>query len=117
MAIETITVTITLDHLKFPANRELNNFISGCKITQTLLKHRIPVIGTDGILGVERGQLTVKHEDGLDGDEWHFTFVGEPIRKDMVQQITGPNGRIQHWKRLDEQEAAHLKKIAEDDEL
>jgi len=86
MAIETISVTITRDDLA-ERNEKLNCFLAGTKITKALLLARIPVIGVAGVLAIERGKLVIRHEDGLDGDEWTYTFTGEPILEALMPGI------------------------------
>lgn len=117
MTTETISVTITRDHMAKNAN-DRNLYLSGVGIVKTLLDKRIPAIGIDGVILVERGKLTIEHEEGLDGDEWTYTFVGEPIMKELMPEVRKPGfGLTLKGPTLAEREAAMRAKLADDEEL
>lgn len=47
-----------------------------------LLAAGVPVVGVLGIVTVEWGKLTITHDpDGLDGDEWTYTWTGDEVPK------------------------------------
>lgn len=75
-----------------------------------LLAAGIPVVGVMGVLAVEWGVITITHEDGLDGDEWTYSWTGEEVPKHYRarMQVLGSRNR------LDKSLAAQ---IAADDEL
>jgi hypothetical protein len=87
MSIKTIRVTITRDSLIDRKNSGKNLFIAAIAVRERLLLAGVPVIGLDGVIAVERGTLTIEHEDGLDGDEFHYTFVGEPVMPEVIDQV------------------------------
>ena len=121
MTIETIRVTVTREEMKGPGNDEQNVFIAGITLLKILLRARIPVMGISGFVVVARGKLTVEHEDGLDGDEWHYTFVGEPIAAELMDELLRSmekgGGHFTFTKPLAEREAAVRARLAEDEEL
>jgi len=84
--VETIKVTITRDELA-KGNPTYNLYLSGLGITKALTNARIPAVGIDGVINVARGKLTIEYNDGLDGDEWTYTFVGEPIMKELMPEV------------------------------
>lgn len=85
-----VSVTITRDQLiDNRRNPEGCEFLAARVIIPRLLERGIPVIGLAGIIGVEWGKLTIEHEDGLDGDEWTYTFVGNLIPKAHMPKLTG----------------------------
>jgi hypothetical protein len=55
-------------------------------LCRQLLTAGIPVVGLVGLIAVEWGTLTIIHEDGLDGDEWTFSWTGAPVPDDWVWQ-------------------------------
>lgn len=57
--------------------------------------HRIgiPVIGVMGVLAPEWGNLTIAHDDGLDGDEWTYTWTGEAVPRDWREKLARPGYR------------------------
>jgi hypothetical protein len=115
---KTIRVTITRDEMIGPKNPGRNLFIAGVAVREKLFMAGVPVLGIDGILAVERGKLTIEHEDGLNGDEWIFTFVGEPVMPEVFREVRG-RGKIRPslLEPLAAIEADLRKKLAEDDEL
>jgi hypothetical protein len=125
MTEKTIRVTITRDEMTGPKNSGKNLFIAGIAVKERLFTRGIPVTGVDGILMVERGKLTIEHEDGLDGDEWHFTFVGVPVMPEVLKEVYG-RGRLRPSlseplavieARLRDQAVKVAAKADEDDEL
>ena len=74
-ATQTIVVTITRDRLI----EDTNEVIQGARVMRELRQRGVPVIGTLGIFSVEHGVLTVHTDDGLDGDEFVYTWVGVPV--------------------------------------
>jgi len=97
-----ISVTVTADELlfrgaslkEFAINKSITpdwNIDSGVPMRR-MLAAGIPVIGVDKIIGIARGELTITHEDGLDGDEWTYSFVGKPVREDARR---GAHGQLQ----------------------
>jgi len=120
MTIKTIRLTITRDDLTGPKNSGKNLFIAALAVRERLLLAGVPVIGLDGIIAVERGNLTIQHEDGLDGDEWHYTFVGEPVMPEVIEQVRRSGKRpslLTPLAQLEAEARDRLKKIDEDDEL
>lgn len=85
----TIRETFTRDQflVKTP---EGNDFLAARVIFGRLRSRGVPVIGALGVLGVEWGKLTIEHEDGLDGDEWTYTWTGRPLTKEWIAEITKP---------------------------
>jgi hypothetical protein len=87
-----------------------NEVVTSNTIANRLLAAGIPVVGVLGIVAVEWGKLTVEHEDGLDGDEWKYTWTGEEVPKFWRNRMSGQGYR----NRLDNPLAAQ---IAAEDEL
>jgi hypothetical protein len=118
MADTTIKITVTRDELHHRDDPDLQLTINGGKVVEKLRNAGIPVIGSSTILAVARGKLEIEYEDGLDGDEWHYTFVGEPV---MPEARRGPHGHVQSillTDNLAEREAAVRARLqAEEDEL
>lgn len=108
----TIAETFTRDQLTGRANPQGNEVLAGQVIMTRLRKRGVPVIGVLGVLAVEHGTLTIQHEDGLDGDEWTWTWVGKPMTQEWINKCYGPHGN--QCLRLDKSLA---QKIAEEDEL
>lgn len=125
MSIKTIRVTITRDELIGRKNTGRNLFIASVAVREKLLIAGVPVIGVDGIIAVERGTLTIAHDDGLDGDEWTYTFVGEPVMQEVINDVRRIGKRPSLIEPLAMLEAAMREKLAkqkavvavEDDEL
>lgn len=112
---QTVSVTITRDDLTRSINNpEGNEVRAGQVIFGKLRRLGVPVIGVLGVLAVEWGELNIKQEDGLDGDEWTFTYTGKLLDKYWIGVVTKPGRGI----RLDEPLAPQIaRKAAEDDEL
>lgn len=79
---------------------EYNAVNTGNRLNMRLLEAGIPIIGGTlfGIVAVEWGTLTISHDpDGLDGDEWTYTWIGrevpQPFRRDMAKP-TGTRNRL-----------------------
>lgn len=91
---KTVRVTFTRDEF---AKKPFENqgFLIGSHIIKTLARRGVPVIGVDGIVAVEKGKLTVEYVDGLDGDEWLYTYVG-PLVPDSVIH-SHPHGQHVHY--------------------
>ncbi len=89
---------------------QYNEVISAGPIINGLLAAGIPVVGILGILAVEWGTLTITHEDGLDGDEWTYTWTGERVPAAYREKMSQPGYRG----RMDNPLAAQ---IAADNEL
>lgn len=117
MTIKTIRVTVTRDQLIGPKNPGRNLFIASIAVREKLLLAGVPVIGLDGIIAVERGTLTIQHEDGLDGDEWHYTFVGEPVMPEVLETVRRMGKRPSLLLPLAQIEAEARAKLKEDEEL
>lgn len=88
-----------------------NAVVSTNTLANRLLAAGIPVVGVLGIVAVEWGKLTVEHEDGLDGDEWKYTWTGEEVPKSWRKRMAEQGYR----NALDNPLAARI--AAEDDEL
>lgn len=86
----TIKHVFTRDQLTGTRNPAGNEVIAGQTIFNKLRASGVPVIGVLGVLAVEWGKLTIAYEDGLDGDEWAFTFVGKPMPKEWVAKCAKP---------------------------
>lgn len=108
--VVTIKVSFTRDELTGKRNPAGNEVLAGQTIFGALRARGVPVIGVLGVLAVEWGTLTIAHEDGLDGDEWAYTFIGAPMPKEWAAKCAKP-GRVL---RLDNPLA---KQIAEAEEL
>lgn len=118
----TIRETFTRDQFLGKHNPEGNDFLAARVIFGRLRARGVPVIGALGVLGVEWGKLTIEHEDGLDGDEWHYTWIGRPLTKEWIAVITKPG----HCVKINEPLAVRIAEAAkvaaakssvEDDEL
>lgn len=94
--LQTITATYTRDQFSRLGKSEHAGIDTkaGEYIAADLLRRGVPVIGHIGTLCVEWGKLTIAHEEGLDGDEWTFTWTGEPVPAEFVKRMNGPNGRL-----------------------
>lgn len=78
---------------KSAAYNEVN---SSNHLMTRLLNAGIPVVGILGILAVEWGVLTVTHDDGLDGDEWTYSWTGERVPTEYREKMSklGYRGRL-----------------------
>lgn len=111
----TIRVTFTRDQLTGTKNPAGNEVLAGQVIMGALRKRGVPVIGVLGLLGVEWGTLTCAQEDGLDGDEWTWTWTGVKMPPTLVDKYQRPGHRIKLESPLSVEVAALA--AAEDDEL
>lgn len=109
-AVVTIKEIFTRDQLTGTRNPAGNEVIAGQIIFKRLRARGVPVIGSLGVLAVEWGKLTVEHEDGLDGDEWTWTFTGQAMPDEWIRKCAAPGTVL----RLNNPLA---KQIAEADEL
>jgi hypothetical protein len=89
---------------------QYNEVVAANHIMIALLGAGIPVVGVMGVVAVEWGKLTVTHDDGLDGDEWTYSWTGEEVPKHYRSRMQTAGYR----NRLDKPLAAQ---IAADDEL
>lgn len=90
----TVSITITRDDLCSAKKNPASNEMLAAQIIFDKLRTRgVPVIGVLGILAVEWGKLTIEHEDGLDGDEWKWTWTGKPMPLEWVMKCAQP-GRV-----------------------
>lgn len=87
---QTISVTFTRDELCGKRNPQGNELLAGQAIFSKLRAKGVPVIGVLGVLAVEWGVLTIEHQDGLDGDEWAWSWTGEPMQKDWIAKCSKP---------------------------
>lgn len=116
--VVTISKTFTRDELLGIIPRtgkagEYNSINTGNFLTTRLLEAGIPVVGCFGVLAVEHGVLTVTHDpDGLDGDEWIYSWTGERLPQGWPKRERGTGTPVKL--RLDKPLAAQ---IAEEDEL
>lgn len=110
MTTQTIKETFTRDQLLDNRNPAGNEVLAAQMIFDKLRSRGVPLIGVLGVLAVEWGKLTIEHEDGLDGDEWHYTWVGEPMPKEWIANCSKPGAALRLNKPLAQQ-------IAEADEL
>lgn len=108
--IITVAETFTRDQLTGSRNPQGNEVLAGQVIFNRLRAKGVPVIGALGVLAVEWGTLTISHEDGLDGDEWTYTYTGRAMPAEWIKKCAQP-GRVL---RLDKSLA---QQIAEADEL
>jgi hypothetical protein len=94
--LQTIRATFTRDQFsRLPKTEHAGiDTKAGEMIAAELLRRGVPVIGHIGVLAVEWGKLTISHEEGLDGDEWTYTWTGEPVPAEFVKRMNGPNGRL-----------------------
>jgi len=107
----TIRETFTRDQLISKRNNPESNEVLSARVILNRLRQRgVPVIGVLGVLAVEWGTLTIAHADGLDGDEWTYTYTGKPMPREWIERCARPD----HALRLDKPLAAQ---IAEDEEL
>ena len=93
--LQTITATYTRDQFTRGGKSEHSGLDTkaGEHISADLLRRGVPVISHIGVLAVEWGKLTIAHDEGLDGDEWTFTWTGKPVPQEFVRRMNGPNGR------------------------
>lgn len=111
---KTVSFTFTRDQLTGTRNPQGNEVIAGQVIFGKLRAAGVPVIGVLGVLAVEWGELNIKHEDGLDGDEWTFTYTGKLLDQYWRDLFAKAGSRI----KLDQPLAPRIAaKLAEDDEL
>lgn len=108
--IITVRETFTRDQLTGTRNPEGNEVLAAQTIFNRLRAKGVPVIGTLGVLAIEWGVLTIAHEDGLDGDEWIYTFTGRRMPEEWAKVFAQPGRAL----RLNKSLAQH---IAEADEL
>lgn len=115
----TIRETFTRDQFLGKANPEGNDFLAARVIFGRLRSRGVPVIGALGVLGVEWGKMTIEHEDGLDGDEWTYTWTGRPLSKEWIAEITKPGKSVSIARPLGPMIAAAKKaaEVDDDDEL
>jgi len=99
-----VKLTFTRDQLTGTRNPAGNEVLAGQVIFSALRQRGVPVIGVLGVLAVEWGTLTISHEDGLDGDEWHYRYQGKPMPQGWVTKCAMP-GRVL---RLDNPLAAQI---------
>lgn len=94
--LQTITATYTRDQFARLGKSEHAGIDTkaGEYIAADLLRRGVPVIGHIGVLCVEWGKLTIAHEEGLDGDEWTYTWTGTPVPPEFVKRMNSPNGRL-----------------------
>jgi hypothetical protein len=94
--LQTIRATYTRDQFSRTPKTEHAGVDTkaGEYIAADLLRRGVPVIGHIGVLAVEWGKLTIAHEEGLDGDEWTYTWTGRPVPQEFVTRMNGPNGRL-----------------------
>ena len=94
--LHTIRATYTRDQFSRLGKSEHAGIDTkaGEYIAADLRRRGVPVIGHIGVLCVEWGKLTVAHEEGLDGDEWTYTWTGEPVPQEFVTRMNGPNGGL-----------------------
>jgi hypothetical protein len=85
-----VVETFTRDQLTGTKNPQGNEVLAGQVIFGRLRSKGVPVIGVLGVLAVEWGTLTIKHDDGLDGDEWTYTYVGKPMPKEWALKLSKP---------------------------
>lgn len=90
----TVTLTVTRDELIDSRNPQGNEMLASATILSRLRAQGVPVIGILGVLAVENGTLTIKHEDGLDGDEWTWTWTGEPMADKWVRECARPGAAL-----------------------
>lgn len=90
--MKTIIVneTFTRDQLLGSRNPAGNELLASQVIFGRLRAKGVPVIGVIGVIAVEWGKLTIEHEDGLDGDEWHYTWTGVPMPKEWIIKCMKP---------------------------
>jgi hypothetical protein len=108
--IITVTETFTRDQLTGSRNHEANEVNAGQVILNRLRARGVPVIGVLGVLAVEWGVLTIAHEDGLDGDEWIWTYTGHCMPAEWIKRCAAPGRAL----RLNYPLA---RQIADEDEL
>lgn len=112
--VKTVSFTFTRDQLTGTRNPQGNEILAGQVIFGKLRAAGVPVIGVLGILAVEWGEFTVKHDDGLDGDEWTYTYTGKLLDDYWIKEV----GKLGNAPRLDRPLASRIAaKLAEDDEL
>lgn len=105
-----VVETFTRDQFTGKRNPQGNEVLAGQVIFGRLRARGVPLIGVLGVIAVEWGTLTIAHDDGLDGDEWTYTYVGKPMPKEWIAKMTKPGFAL----RLDAPLAAQ---IAAEDEL
>lgn len=107
----TVSATFTRDMLANNRNNPQGNEVIGAAIILKKLRDLgVPVIGVLGVIAVEWGELRITAEDGLDGDEWTYSWAGMPMTKEWQQRCAQPGKAL----KLDTPLAAL---IAADDEL
>lgn len=109
---KSITVKEVFTRHQFLGKRNpQGNEVLAAQVIFTRLRNRgVPVIGVLGVIAVEWGKLTIEHEDGLDGDEWTYTWEGVPMPRHWIERCAVPGAAL----KLDKPLAAL---IAEEDEL
>lgn len=78
----TVIVTVSRDQLirdQQDKGRSAQFMKAGGRILHELRAAGVPIVGAIGLFGVEQGSLTLSMDDGLDGDEFVYTYVGELV--------------------------------------
>lgn len=83
----TVSATFTRDQLTSQRQNPRGNEVIGAAMVLTRLRNLgVPVIGVLGVIAVEWGELRITASDGLDGDEWTYTWAGVPMEKEWQQR-------------------------------
>lgn len=120
MEQKTITVreTFTRDQFLGKTNPEGNDVLASRVIFSRLRQRGVPLIGVLGVIAVEWGVLTIAHDDGLDGDEWTFTWIGKEVPAKWRDFMCKPGRALSIDKPLAPQiAAAAAAQAVDDDEL
>lgn len=95
--VVTITKTFTRLELIGIARsgkpHQYNEVVSANYLISRLMQAGIPAVGILGVLAAEWGVLTVTHEDGLDGDEWTYSWTGERVPAEYREKMQKPGYR------------------------
>lgn len=106
----TVKETFTRDQFLGRHNPQGNEVLAAQVIFSRLRQRGVPVIGVLGVIAVEWGTLTIKHDEGLDGDEWTYTWEGVPMPREWIEKCAQPGAALKLEKSLKQL-------IEEEDEL
>jgi hypothetical protein len=80
-------VTITTIECRFPGDLQArlndNEVLANVRVLERLRQKGVPVLGAISVRGVANGELSVRTEEDLDGDETVYKWTGEPVDDEL----------------------------------